>query len=550
MGGKRMADLARRLTRGQAPPPVDTVEPVDAQALGRLDEPAQGEIVARGLFTVSGWALFPSTPTARVEIWLGESLLGLAQLGIARPDVAAETGRPGAVLAGFSLSCDLATWPDPDGEVEVRAVPTSLGGEQLDLQPATIAIAPAPEPEPAPAPAERVARGSGGRRTLVCTHQLCLGGASRYLVETLDHLLRLEAIDPVVVSPIGGPSGEMLEALGIPVHVAGPAPLDELRTHEGRIEELLAWAAPQGFEAALINTASPLVAPGAEVATRLGIPAIWAIHESFAPAVLWAGCSAAVKGRVEAAMRGAELAVFEAEATASIYEPYLPGRCLTVPYGLDLEPIDALREGFDRDSVRDRLGVPRDADLVLCVGTIDPRKAQGVLAQAFDSIAARHPHARLALAGAEDTADTRALADWVRCSGSAERIELVATTPEIQQWYGVADLLVCASRIESLPRAVLEGMAWELPVLATSIFGLPELIEDGTTGWLCEPGDTVALAEALDRALGTGAGERQRVGRAGRELLERRHDMGAYAAALAGLLDRAAAGEDLSRALP
>ena len=51
----------------------------------------------------------------------------------------------------------------------------------------------------------------------------------------------------------------------------------------------------------------------------------------------------------------------------------------------------------------------------------------------------------------------------------------------------MSDLLVCASDVESLPRTVLEAMAWELPVLATAVYGLPELIEDGETGWLCRP---------------------------------------------------------------
>ena len=51
-------------------------------------------------------------------------------------------------------------------------------------------------------------------------------------------------------------------------------------------------------------------------------------------------------------------------------------------------------------------------------------------------------------------------------------------------------------------------MAWEKPVLATSVFGLPELIDDGETGWLCEPNDVAALAAGLDRALGTPEAER------------------------------------------
>jgi D-inositol-3-phosphate glycosyltransferase len=536
-------DAGGRLAEFLAPPPPPPIEP---RAEGRLDEPRQGAIFERGVLTVAGWAIFPSGPTARVEIWLGERSLGLAQLGIARPDVRAQSDHADAALAGFSLACDLSAWPGPDGEVAVRAVPTSVSGERLHLPPSKITVTPAPSP--APTPITRSPRGarSRGQRILVCTHQLCLGGASRYLLETLEALLGLRAIDPVVLSPIGGPLRARLEALDVPVHVSGPAPLDDLQAHDGRVEEILAWAAPQGFETALVNTASPLTAAGAEVAGRLGIPALWAIHESFEPGVLWAGCNPEVRGRVEETLRGAELAIFEAKATANIFEPYLPGRCLTLPYGLALAPIDDVREDFDRASARQRLGVPLDSDLILCVGTIDPRKAQGVLAQAFNRIAGRHPRALLALVGTDDTPDTLALADWIASSGSAERIKLISTTPEIQQWYGVSDLLVCASRIESLPRAVLEGMAWELPILATKIFGLPELIDDGTTGWLCEPGDTAALAAALDRALNSGPEERRRIGRAGRELVERRHEMGAYATAVVELIERAARDKGVS----
>lgn len=507
--------------------------------LGCLDEPHEDARVERGAFTVSGWAIFPSAPTSRIEVWLGERSLGLAQVGLARPDVRAVHDLPGASVAGFSLRVDLGAWPDVEGEERVRAVVTSVRGEELELA-TTVAVVPPPprSNRGRPAVGQVVDRRGKGPRTLVCTHQLCLGGASRYLLETLEELLRLEAIDPVVLSPIGGPSRPLLEALGVPVHVSGPAPLDDVVAHDGRVEEILAWAAPQEFELVLVNTASPLTAAGAEVAKRLGTPAIWVIHESFPPPVLWDSCSPEVRGRVEEALRAADLALFVAAATARIFEPYLPGRCRTLPYGIDLGAIDAVRASFDRDGTRQRLGVPADADLLLCVGRIEPRKAQVVLAQAFDLIAHHHPNARLALAGGEDTPDSHALAGWIASSGSAKRIELIPTTPEIQQWYGVADVLVCASRIESLPRGVVEGMAWELPVLATEIFGIPELVEDGATGWLCEDGDTVALAVALERALASDPAERRRMGQAGRRLVERRHDLGAYGRELARELGR------------
>ena len=80
-------------------------------------------------------------------------------------------------------------------------------------------------------------------------------------------------------------------------------------------------------------------------------------------------------------------------------------------------------------------------------------------------------------------------------------------------------------------------MAWEKPVLATRVFGLPELIDDGETGWLCEPSDTMAAAAALDRALTSKAEERRQIGRAARGLVERRHSLPKYANQVAKLLD-------------
>ena len=214
-----------------------------------------------------------------------------------------------------------------------------------------------------------------------------------------------------------------------------------------------------------------------------------------------------------------------------------------LPYGLDLEPIDASRAGFDRAAARRDAGIAEDAEVVLCVGTVEPRKAQLPLAQAFSLIAARHPRAHLIFVGGGDNADSHALADYIESSGLADRIELVPITAEVQSWYGIADLLVCASDVESLPRTVLEAMARETPVLATAVFGLAELIDDGETGWLCEAGDIRALAEGLDRALSSTPEERRRIGRSARALVERRHALDAYGREVARLLAEVATGK-------
>jgi glycosyltransferase involved in cell wall biosynthesis len=103
-----------------------------------------------------------------------------------------------------------------------------------------------------------------------------------------------------------------------------------------------------------------------------------------------------------------------------------------------------------------------------------------------------------------------------------------------------------------MPRTALEAMAWEVPVLATEVFGLPELVEDGRNGWLCPPRDVGALAAGLDRALSSTAEERRRLGREGRALIEERHSLRRYGHEVGALLEEAAAegAAPVSAALP
>ncbi len=303
--------------------------------------------------------------------------------------------------------------------------------------------------------------------------------------------------------------------------------MDELSAYLGRVEEMVAWARPHEFELAFVNTATGLSFPGVEVASRLGIPTIWAIHESFDPAIIWGPLDPEVRLRAEGALSEVAFAVFEAEATQRIFAPLLDGDSgRTIPYGLDLEPIAAKRASFDNAAARRQAGVPEDAQLLVCIGTVEPRKAQIPLAQAFELIAERHPKAQLAFVGGKASdPHCAALEECIAASSHASQMRVIPITPDVDPWYGMADLLVCASDIESLPRTVLEAMAWETPVLATSVFGLPELITDGETGWLCEPRDLSALAAGIDRALSTPVEVHDRIALAARELVEQRHSL-------------------------
>jgi len=521
--------------------------------LGQLDAPIAYSTL-RGSVAVRGWAMFPSGPAARVEVQLGERSLGRARLGLARPDIEALTGTPSGAVSGFELNADLSDYVGPDEAVALRATATGMEGERLELGPVKVRVSEAaepqrPRPERARTSTTTESTGDGRRRVLVFTHQLDAGGAQTFLVQLVRGLLDRDAVEPTVVSALNGPLREDFERLGVTVHSGIGSPIDDLDSHLDRVEELTAWAAGQGFEAVLVNTASPLASPGAEVAERLRIPAIWAIHESFSPAVLWADLDPGVRALSEAALANAAFAVFEAEATQRLYEEAVGAeRCLTLPYGLDLEPIDPERAGFDRERARRDAGLPADAEVVLCVGSIEPRKAQVSLAHAFDLVAERHPHAQLVFVGARENSNSRLLAEWTDSLRAAERIRLVPVTPDVGAWYGLSDLLVCASDIESLPRTVLEAMAWELPVLATAVFGLPELIADGETGWLCPDRDVERLAAALDRVLSVAPDERRSVGRNGRKRVEARHALNDYCSGVIRLLDQAV--DDTRRSKP
>jgi glycosyltransferase involved in cell wall biosynthesis len=519
--------------------------PLGPGAHGQIDEPEPTKLIEGESLYVRGWALFPSGPPAQVELWLGEQPLGRARVGLRRPDIEKRTGDALAGVSGFELVADLSGRSAPDGEASLRAVATSAVGERHELPEIVVELASEREdPDAMPPPAARTTHAGGGRgrRLLVCTHQLNLGGAQLYLMDLLRELVAQGLAEPTVVSALDGNLREDLEELGIPVHISGLAPLEDLSSHIGRIEELVAWAKDRDVEAVFVNTATAFSFPGAEAAAELGIPAIWAIHESFPPPVLWNDLSPPVRRRAERALADAAFAIFEAEATRRLFEPPLgAGHGLVLPYGLDLEPIEAARASFDAAAARREARIAEDAEVVLCVGTIEPRKAQLPLTQAFGSICERHPRAKLVFVGGRDDADTEAVVDFVAASSLDDRVEVVHVTPDVHPWYQMADVLVCASDIESLPRTVLEAMAFETPVLATNVFGLPELIDDGETGWLCEPRDMLALASALERALNSSQEERRRIGRAGRELVVERHDLGAYAQEVGRLIDEAAA---------
>jgi glycosyltransferase involved in cell wall biosynthesis len=145
-----------------------------------------------------------------------------------------------------------------------------------------------------------------------------------------------------------------------------------------------------------------------------------------------------------------------------------------------------------------KTGTP-PAPVIGFVGRLVPRKGALDLVKAAPAIRAARPDVRIVIVGDDPYDDEESeYAAAVRASDEVDHVGRVAGAASI---LGHLDVLVLPSRQEPFGTVVAEAMAAGTPVVATRVDGLPELVTDGVTGALVEPGDTAALAVAVLRVL-------------------------------------------------
>jgi glycosyltransferase involved in cell wall biosynthesis len=176
--------------------------------------------------------------------------------------------------------------------------------------------------------------------------------------------------------------------------------------------------------------------------------------------------------------------------------------------GVPPQKVHVVYQGVDRkifspgslNDARQRLGIPRDAQVLTCVGSLIPVKGIDILLHAVAMLHRRRDALRLYLVGEgasrgalEAQAARLGIDDIVRSVGRVEQSRL-------PDWYRAADLTVLASRSEGVPNVLRESLACGTPFVATRVGGIHE-IDLGGANRLVEPGDPVALADAIDAAL-------------------------------------------------
>jgi glycosyltransferase involved in cell wall biosynthesis len=166
---------------------------------------------------------------------------------------------------------------------------------------------------------------------------------------------------------------------------------------------------------------------------------------------------------------------------------------------------------------------------LLALGRMVAKKGFPILLESCRQLAAAGVDFRLTLAG--DGPQQRQLADLVKEYGLRDRVVLPGFVPhrEVPRLFEEADLFIMPSQIapsgdrDGIPNVVLEALAHEVPVVATAVSGLPEVIHAGETGWLVPPAAPDALTQAVKKALADPVEARRRA-RAGRELVSREFD--------------------------
>jgi N-acetyl-alpha-D-glucosaminyl L-malate synthase BshA len=129
--------------------------------------------------------------------------------------------------------------------------------------------------------------------------------------------------------------------------------------------------------------------------------------------------------------------------------------------------------------------------------------------------------ARLVMVG--DGPEFSAVAHRAKSLNVAERVELVGKQANISDYVGIADVSLLPSELESFGLAALEAQACEVPVIASRVGGIPEVVTDGETGFLSDVGDTDKMSEDTFRLL-TDETLRRKFGERGRELAIARYD--------------------------
>ena len=210
-------------------------------------------------------------------------------------------------------------------------------------------------------------------------------------------------------------------------------------------------------------------------------------------------------------------------------------KLLTLHDGIELEPYAPL-PARHRDAARRSMGIPAAAPLVMTVaGGLRRSNGSDLRLAAFELLERRWQELHyIVLADGEERAAFEAATMPL---GLGDRVRFASRRADLPRLLGCADLFVLPVLEDPLPTMLAAVVASGLPVVATAVGSVPEMVEDGGNGVLVPPGDAEGLAAACDRLLASPRQRRTMAAR-GRQLAAERFAIDVQVARLAGLYDQ------------
>lgn len=362
-------------------------------------------------------------------------------------------------------------------------------------------------------------------KVLLLCQNLGVGGAEELVLGTSTQLKADGVETEVVAITRRGLIAEEIAATDVPVYLAAgqPGPRDPVAF--SRLVRLLRDRRPEVVQTYLLNACLY----GRLAAIMAGVPLVLASEQNVyrdkrRRHVQLERLLAAGTFRIVACCR----------AVAAFYRRQVGVRPnkLAVNYNaVRIGPAPAV----DQASARTTLGLPPDAMVIGTVGRLTEQKDQRMLIDAMAQLAPRFPKLVLIIAGAgELRARLQARAERLAI---ADRVRFLGVRRDRDTLYAAMDVFALPSRWEGLSLALIEAMGAGRPAVATRVGGNPEVVDHGRTGLLVQPGEPMALADALGSIL-VDAGLREALGSSARREARERFSIERHVAELTALYRR------------
>ncbi|MBD2251221.1 glycosyltransferase [Nostoc parmelioides] len=349
-------------------------------------------------------------------------------------------------------------------------------------------------------------------KIIFITHNLNLEGAPLIVYNYAHYFTSKTGCEISVISSKDGILRKEYENLNIQIKIVQdilPLHQESLEEYHQRLQEVAKKINLESYDLVICNTL--LSFWGIAMAKLFNMPTIWHIHES-------QDIDASIDNFFGQASReimqkilpdcflNASRVVFQAEATRRIFHQFdIKDNFRTISGGVDLPKINDFRSTHGKSQLRQKYSINPQHLVISIVGTTCLRKGQHIFIEAIKELekicADKFLNISCLIVGARNTTyiDKNYLELLKRKIQelSLKNISIYFETKDVYDFYTLSDIFVCASFEESFPRVLLEAMAFELKIISTDVFGIPEIINDGSEGYLVEPGNPKALAAAI-----------------------------------------------------